>query len=304
MDSSFNLSRCALASVALVFTLGHAQVRAEALGTATIGAYQYTLVDLDPDDGITASITWGSGQVTQSLGGAISTGVGPGGGPNTVSNQSLSQTLATPLTGTPSLNYAGYSVSSTPGGSTVTAQVNPGGYWNLSAVFTQGFVLSANTAVTFTALAQTSLGVTVPDGSVVTTPYGYQDNGYFDWAPLQASTNAVLFIGNAPSYSNPATDCTSGCLSADSLTTWLRTYDTTTQAQEKLLQATLSNASTNAISSQIGTLAYTGGYATAPLAMVPEPSTFLQMLAGLAGLAVVVRAGHRQAARRGESAKA
>ena len=294
MDTRSGLNRCALASATLICALlGHTQVRAEALATATIGAYQYTLTDLAPDDGVDASITWGTGQVAQNLGGSLSDGVGDGGGLNTVDSKSLSQTLPLPLAGTPALNYAGYSVSSTQTGSTVTADVSNGGLWNLNSVLTQGFTLGANTAVTFTALAQTSLGVTVPHGSVVTRPSGYEDNGYFDWAPLQAGSNVVLFIGNVPEYSEYATHCNSGCLSADSLTTRLRTYSTTTQAQDKLLQVTLSNASSSTLSSQIGRLAYTGGYAAAPISMVPEPSTFRLALAGLAGLRLAKRAGRR-----------
>lgn len=298
MNTFSRSGRCGLASLTLILGLCHAQAHAQALGTATIGAYQYTLIDLAPDDGIAPSITWGAGQVVQSLGGTLSTGVASGGEPNVVASQNLTQTIALPLGGTPALNYAGYSVSSSQAGSQVTADVSVGGQWSLSAVLTQGFTLSANTAVTFTALAQTSLGVTVPDGSVVTTPYGYQDNGYFDWAPLQASTNAILFVGSTPAYWNQATGCTSGCLGADSLTTWLRTYSTTSQPQEKLLEVTFTNDTGNAVSSQIGTVAYTGGYATAPISMVPEPMTSAQMLVGLVGLGLmrrVRRARPRQA---------
>ncbi|HIV71767.1 MAG TPA: PEP-CTERM sorting domain-containing protein [Candidatus Aquabacterium excrementipullorum] len=286
MNTPSRLGRCGLAYAALILSLCQSPAHAEALATSTIGAYQYNLIDLDPDDGIEAAITWGNGQVSQSLVGTLSTGVGNGGGPNMVDSKTLSQTSTLPLSGTPSLNYAGYSVSSGSSGSSTTASITTGGQWSLSAILTQGFTLSANTAVTFTALAKSSLGVTVPAGSVVTTPWGSQDNGYFDWAPLQADTKAILFIGQLPEYWwNLSADCAGPCVASS----WLRSYATTTESEEKLLQVTLTNATGNAVSSQIGTLAYTGGYAAAPISMVPEPSMSALMLMGLGGLGLMLR---------------
>jgi hypothetical protein len=45
-----------------------------------------------------------------------------------------------------------------------------GAVWDQTQVLSKNFVLSANTAVTFTADASTALGVVVPPGSVVLTP--------------------------------------------------------------------------------------------------------------------------------------
>jgi hypothetical protein len=79
------------------------------------------------------------------------------------------------------------------------ADVAPGGVWLEAGSFNSSFVLSANTAVTFSAPATVGNSVAVPEWSVIREPGQSPQNGYFDWAPIQAQAQAFLYIGSGPS---------------------------------------------------------------------------------------------------------
>lgn len=276
MNSS--ASRYALLPLALAAALSHQTVLAEAYSAATIGRLQYTLTDLDTNDGIAPSLTWGlQGTYSQQQSVTLSDGVGYGGGPNTIASQQDSRSYSSSITTPLSFNYQGYSVSSSIDGLSASASVQKGGTWTETVTFNNSFVLSANTAVTFSAQASTALSVVVPDGSVILRePYNYLDNGYFDWAPIQAQASATLFFS---SPSEPSTG---------DLRDGLRTYATTDDRLAQLLSATFSNTTQGSLSNSLTAQVHIDGYATAPLAMVPELSSSAQMALGLAGLGALM----------------
>ena len=290
------MSRHGLLALALAAALSHQTAQAQAHSSATLSNYQYTLVDLDPSDGIAPSITWGQGQLVQALGASLSDGVGWGGAPNSIASSQKNQTYAGPIDAQHSLSYQGFGVSSGPGGLVASSSVQKGGTWNQTAQFTNDFVLGANTAVTFVAQANAAFGVVVPDGSVVQRPGGYLDNGYFDWAPIQASAQAMLYIGAVPgpSLGSGSTFCNANCLALDDLDTGLRTYATIDTTKQSLLSVSLANPTKGTLASHLVAAVNVSGYATAPLAMVPEASATAQMLMGLAGVGVVVRLRRRR----------
>jgi hypothetical protein len=273
--------------------LSHHAAHAQAYSSASIGPYQYTLADLDPNDGIAPSITWGQSQVTQNLTASLSNGIGFGGGPNVTLSSNTGGTTTVPINTPQSNTFAGFDVSSGPNGVISSASVPVGGEWSLRSSVTNGFVLSANTAVTFTATANVSLGVVVPDWSVVQRQGGYMDNGYFDWAPIQVDVQTLLHVGGTADFSS-APPGFQGCLAVDGIPLYGRSYATVNQANSKLLSATFTNDTQGALSSNLSLETYTEGYATAPLMMVPELAASTQMLLGLAGLGTVLSLRRRR----------
>jgi len=286
-------SRHGVWALAMASVLSHQAAHGQAYSSATIGHYQYTLTDLDPNDGIAPSVTWGKSLVTQKLSAALSNGVGSGGGPNVTvsSNTGGSNTVAidTPLSRT----FQGFGVSSGTKGLTATASMPLGGSWTLQSAISNDFVLSAKTAITFTAQADVALGVVVPSWSVVQRQNGYLDNGYFDWAPIQVDVVSMLEIGAPADFSSSPLSC-QGCLAFDNVPVFARSYATVDKAASKLLSATFTNATQGKLGSNLALAIYTSGYATAPLMMVPELAASTQMLLGLAGLGAALRLGRRR----------
>ncbi|MDI1259997.1 PEP-CTERM sorting domain-containing protein [Aquabacterium sp.] len=274
-----------LAALATASAFCH-QAHAEAHSKVSLGNYQYTLTDLDLTDGIDPSIALGPGVMTQSVSASMSNGVGSGGGPNSIASSSVKKTYEVPL-GTPkSLAYQGFAVSSDAGSMSASADILAGGgTWSLLAMHEQAFVLSPHTAITFTAAADIEHSVVVPPGSVIYGPYGNQ-NGYFDWAPIQVDGKAFLTVGNdALSALGSSPPCWGDrCQSMDYLQDFMRSYNTGEHVQGKLLSLTVSNDSSGTLSKTLSAVAYTNGYATAPLALVPESSTWAMMGLGLVGI--------------------
>lgn len=275
----------ALACLAAASSACHL-AHAEAHSSLTLGNYQYTLIDLDPDDGIAPSVTWETGTLMQSLATSTSNGVGVGGGPNVVSHFSSDKSYQVPIGTAKSLSYQGFAVSSGSSGLSTSANIPVGGLWRLLTQYEQGFVLGAKTAISFTALAQSNLGVVVPPWSVTTEPYGYPNNGYFDWAPIQAETMAYIAVDTKLSESlGSSPPCLfDKCKTMDYLIDFMRSYETGSRVKDKQLSLTFSNESAAAESHVVSTVAYIDGYATAPLPMVPEPSTLSMICVGLAGI--------------------
>jgi hypothetical protein len=282
-------------ALAIAAVLSHQAAHAQAYSSAGIDHYQYTLTDLDPNDGIAPSITWGKSLVTQKLSGSVSDGVGAGGGPNAIASRNTESAVTLAIDTPRSMAFQGFGVSSGPTGLMASASVQAGGTWWLRSSVTNDFVLSSNTAVTFTALANEAYGVVVPEWSVVTRPNGYQDNGYFDWAPIQVSASAMLHIGGTAGVNSSPLGCT-GCLAVDQSALYGRSYASVSDAKSKLLTVTYANNTTSKLASQLSADAITEGYATAPVMMVPELASSAQMLLGLAGLGAVLRFGRRQKA--------
>jgi hypothetical protein len=286
-----HLSRRVAISCAIASLLGHSVAHASASASASIGPVTYTLTDLDPNDGIAPSLTWGSGQVTQSMWVNPSDGVAEGGGPNAIDHFEKSTTGAAPVI-SKSMNYQGFSVAASPEGLNTSASIPVGATWGQTDVLSQDFVLSPNTAITFTAEASSALGVVVPPGSVVLKPAGYLSNGYFDWAPIQARALASLYLGSnaLASLSSTSPSCSQGCLANDSVFSYMRSYASDTQSKSRQLSVSFSNSTPEVLRSTLSSIAVSDGYATAPLALaVPEVSTVAQMSLGLMGLIAVRR---------------
>lgn len=281
-----HLSRRVAVSCAIASLLGHSVAHASASASASIGPVHYTLTDLDPNDGIKPSLKWGSGQLTQSMWVNLSDGVGMGGAPNAIDHFEKSTTGAAPII-SKSINYEGFTVLANRDGLSTSTSIPVGARWDQTQVLSKNFVLSANTAVTFTADASTALGVVVPPGSVVLKPPGYLSNGYFDWAPMQARALASLYLGSdaLDALSTTPTSCDPGCLANDSIYSYTRSYATDKQSQSRQLSVTFSNSTRSVLRSTLSSIAVSEGYATAPLALaVPEVSTVAQMSLGLVGL--------------------
>jgi hypothetical protein len=273
-------------SFALTTLLSHSLAHASASASASIGPVQYTLTDLNPDDGIAPSITWGVTQLTQSMSVSPSDGVDDGGGPNAIDHFERSVTSSTAHS-LSTLNYQGFSMAAKADGSSTYAWIPLGAVWGQTNVLSKDFVLSANTAITFKAQASTSLEVVVPPGSVVVTPSGYVSNGYFDWAPMQARSLASLYLGTGAlaSLSSTSPSCSTGCLANDSAFSYLRSYATDSRSQSRLLSVTFTNSTQGELGSTLSSITVSDGYATAPLALaVPELSSMAQMSMGLTGL--------------------
>jgi hypothetical protein len=266
---------------------------AEAQGSVQFGNFQFTLTDLNPQDGIAPSITFGDGLLQQAMRASLSDGVGWGGAPNSLSPVSKSQSAKVTLGSgvQQSLTTPGYSVSFGSEGQTTEFHLQQGGGFNLSSDFSLPFQLSAGTALTVTATATAQLAVDVPAWSVDRTTY--PRNGYFDWAPMQAEGSTVLYVGQLDLGSLPVTtsSCYKGCEVADDLTLFTRTYDTTSVSKTKTLSISFANATDVAISQKLGLHVSMDGYATAPLPIVavPEASSSLMMLLGLGGVMAVAR---------------
>ncbi len=290
----FSASRHGVWALAMASVLSHQAAHGQAYSSATIGHYQYTLTDLDPNDGIAPSITWGKSLVSQTLNASLSNGVGSGGGPNVTVSSNTGGTNTVAIDTPQSRTFQGFGVSSGPKGVSATASVPIGGSWNLQSSITNDFVLSAKTAVTFTAQADVALGVVVPSWSVVQRPSGYLDNGYFDWAPIQVEVVSVLGIGAPADFSSYPLSC-QGCLAFDNIPLFARSYATVDNAASKLLSATFTNDTQGKLGSNLALATYNSGYATAPLMMVPELAASTQMLLGLVGLGAALRLGRRRA---------
>jgi hypothetical protein len=272
--------------LALATMLSHSLAHASASASASIGPVQYTLTDLNPNDGIAPSITWGVGQLTQRMSVSPSNGVADGGGPNAIDHFEKSVT-SPPSDSLSTLSYQGFSVAAGADGLNTSASIPVGASWWQANVLSKDFVLSANTAITFTAQASASLEVMVPPGSVVVTPSGYVSNGYFDWAPIQARSLASLYLGTGAlaSLSSTSPSCSTGCLANDSAFSYLRSYATDSRSQSRLLSLTFTNSTQGELGSTLSSIAVSDGYATAPLALaVPELSSMAQMSMGLVGL--------------------
>jgi hypothetical protein len=294
-SSCLSMLTSALTMAVLAPDAAHAQAHA----AATIGNYQYTLTDLAPDDGIAPSITWGPGNTQLEYTASLSNGVGYGGGPNVVASQSDALDHAGPMGASQqALSFAGFTVEGNANGLSTSADMAKGGTWNQTSAFVNTFSLSPHTAITFTSDASIAASVVVPDWSVRREPSGYMNNGYFDWAPLQAGSLAMLYVGeNAGSqrYQSP-TSCEArfGCLGADALGGYWRTYSTMDVHNARQLSVTVSNDADAALDSKLTVMAYSDGYATAPIVMVPEAGTWAQMVLGLAGLGMLAaRRRHR-----------
>lgn len=271
------------------------QAQAAAHSQVSLSNYQYTLTDLNPADGIDPSVTWNQGVLTLSLGVSISNGVGYGGAPNSIASKTLSKSFDVPLGTAQSVVYQGFAAASDAEGIKVTVDIPvDGAQWSLLAQYDQSFVLGANTAITFTASADMANSVVVPPGSVDRTQ-GYDDNGYFDWAPIQASTTALITVGDGPFTDRSGSPPCWGdaCASMDYLLSGLRSYQTTDEATDKLLSVTLANNSATTLSKTLSAAGYTYGYATAPLSMVPEPSSAAMVGLGVAGLLACMRGRRR-----------
>jgi len=265
-----------LVATCLICSFGSAI--AQATSSASISGLQYTLTDLDPDDGIAPSLTWGSSTVTNSLRVQTQTGVGSYWGAQLgtpIFAVTFDQTTTTPGDfGTAGeLVFNGHNSTSNAQGLSVTASAPLGAYWTDTAAFQGNFSLSAKTAVTFFAQAQASVGVHVPaDAPLTIEEGGYRSNGYFDWAYIQAESLASLtFTGGVP-YLEPK----------DNLSAWVRDYVTATDNGARLLSATYNNDTSQSLDKGIQASLWVSGYTVTPL--VPEPATWAQWLIGLVGI--------------------
>jgi hypothetical protein len=267
-------------------------VHAEAQGSVQFGNFQFTLTDLNPNDGIAPSITFGEGLLQQEMRASLSDGVGWGGAPNSLSPVSKSQSVKVTLGSgvQQSLTTPGYSVSFGSEGQTTEFHLQQGGGFYLSSDYSLPFQLSAGTALTVTATASAQLAVDVPAWSVDRSTY--PRNGYFDWAPLDADASTVLYVGQLDSgLPASAARCRQDCVTADDLVLATRSYDTKSISKTKTLGISFANTTDAFVSQKLGLRVSMEGYATAPLPIVavPEASSALMMLLGLGGVMAIGR---------------
>jgi hypothetical protein len=249
---------------------------AQGAAYATASPIEYTLLDLDPNDGIAPELTWGQG--TSSAGLKIRTQTGK-------SDATWTMPLVTPYFTTvyshTSSNagpqgtvvaevFEQHQASTGPQGVSVSAAYPLGADWDNRASFASVFTLTPNTAVTFSSKVSGGLSVNVPNESA-----GYP-NGYMDWAYIQASSFGTISIEGVP--------ITYGDGHAASM--FLRSYDTDSKTIDQPLSATLRNTTSDSISSEVSLIAGVSGYTVAP---IPEASTAAQMALGLMGLLALTK---------------
>jgi hypothetical protein len=242
---------------------------AQASAQAFVSNIGYTLLDLDPNDGITPALTWldtasgTSGNLSKQL------GMGKAGGPNYVSTGSY--TTINPgfdNTSSGSVNSSNGALS-IPGALQATGNIPSGGSFFNTAYHAGYFNLTPNTAVTFSAQFDSHVTATTP-------AYAPEPNGYFDWAYFQVSTGADItnlvegYDWNFLCCRNLSGTRSSAGLhdaTVDGSTALSRTYTNDTVSTSKF--GVLVNVSVS-------------GYTVTP--PVPEPGTWALMLLGLGGL--------------------
>ena len=255
---------------------------AQSQSSVSIRNIKYTLTDLDLNDGIAPSLSWKSGTSTSGLHVSAQTGTEGSGSVSPIFQNILNKenTASGRLGSNTSLALQGHTASTDAQGLTATASTPMGQSWYDEAHFNGGFTLSPKTAVTFTADAQGAISGTVPKNAyLVVQPGGYQDNGYFDWAYIQASADAIISFDDI-------SGSIIGTGEPNGLDVSLRSYQTASNANGKSITATLSNSTSLATQNQVTIRASVNGYT---VVSVPEPSTWAQMLLGLTGLGGIAR---------------
>jgi hypothetical protein len=267
---------------------------AAAYSTATFGKVTITLIDLDPNDGISANISFLNDPIKFDGGafirGMAETGMNSGNEPgNQLKNfkktgawqtTSFSDSAITPLavasgSVTGSATGAGFSALSLTGSALSTAEqrANYAAYGAVPGLDYRGFVLSANTKVVFSVdasvSAQTTIGHT-PGGlegeaaSALLSLYagGYAANGVTVVEDLQEHGASVLHVDGSPDMG--AADAWSGVMSAS-----------------------FSNLSSH--STEGGFYAHAAISGNSVISAVPEPSTYGMLLGGLAMMGALLR---------------
>lgn len=279
----------ALTAVALAAA---ASANATSFASASLGPIQIQLIDLNPTDGVTASITFGSGVSSSSYGYTYDGNGQSQSLPYIGGNYGVS-TASTATTST-SVAFTGGTASSIQGATlSVTSQASGlanGGqgyyYGYLTAPNYTQFTLSANTAVVFSALGSTSASTTV--GVDVTT--GHSEYAY--------SSLYLTVSGSAP-LSNSGSQSSSDSLSAYASAIGQQTFDPATNqyvysytgaqdSKNALLSASFMNMTSANKQGSIYAQAYNYGYSSIAAA-VPEPETYAMLLAGLGVIGAVAR---------------
>lgn len=260
---------------------------AQASSSVSVTGIQYTLTDLDPLDNIAPTLTWGEASSSSRLNESIQTGTDGRRSATPIFSvrSNLQDTLSGPLGTSTGVSTQGYQASTGPEGQFVSASAPMGATWSGAASFTGAFTLSANTAVTFSALSQGAIAVTVPsDAPLVIEASGYQNNGYMDWAYIHANVSAS--IGLTSQGLNVGAD-------ANSLNFYLRSNRTASISDDGLISNTWANRSGESLTGVVAINANISGYTVAP--QVPEASTWAQMGLGLVGMALVTTHRRRSA---------
>jgi hypothetical protein len=289
-----------LAVAAAVAVLAHGPAAAAASSSASYSNFGFRLIDLNPLDNVGPSITFADGSLSyssaqvgdfryqytfdslgilQTYNGAIfnasdSTqyGASPFGASSaqvnnidstaSASNTSSSAIAAGSTNGTRGINsdYANYSAGNSAGG---------------------GFTISANTIVIFSAEANI--------GGSVTTGYRSSVGDYNDNYEYSYSSIGMVVGGNAGDNSQNTSDGLSGQIYNTSNSDQNGNYLPGSYSSNKLLSASFSNLSNVDQVGSISIYGQAGGTSWASAAAVPEPETYVMMLAGLCGLAGVGR---------------
>lgn len=280
----------ALTAVALAAA---ASANATSFASASIGPIQVQLIDLNPLDGVTSTITFGSGISTYNYGYTYSNNgadvsnspslSGSGSVNANTANASISQSF---IGGTASsLQGATVSTSGQASGSSTGAQSYYYGY--ITAPNYSSFTLSANTAVVFSALGTASAQTTVGYDAV---NYRYE----------YASSNVSLGVNGTGPIGNTGNQSSSDSLSSSASHTYQSSYDPVTGAwtgytyvgqqasNSSVLSVSFMNFSSGDKSGTIYAQAYVNGYSNIAAA-VPEPETYAMLLAGLGVIGAVAR---------------
>lgn len=281
--------------LALSAFLCHQGVQAAAQESSSISDFRYALTDLAPSDGIRPSIVWGEEKFTQTLSVSLSNGPDALGDPDITETHEEKGASPEAM----SMNHLGFDTTGNWASQSVSAQVDSGALWQLMAMRSRSFSLAPHTAVTFKALAQHDVSVTVPSWSVVWEEgWGRYNSGYIGWLPIEAGGTALIYAGDIPASSRVSEmqSCRQGCLGKDAFVLSLSSYFTAEKSEQKQLQLTLTNDTDRWLSSNFVTAVQILGSATAPINVVPipEPSAAMQVLFGLGTLGVMLGIARRQ----------
>ncbi|WP_296001607.1 PEP-CTERM sorting domain-containing protein [Rugamonas sp.] len=267
---------------------------ADAYGSATFGNISYTLIDLNPNDGVAASISflpsskkYASGAA---IGGEVQTGVINGdepGNQDTIfltmgawQNSSISRTEHTDLSSvsasvTGSSTGVGFSALSV-SGSALSSAARSSDFLGHADVPSNGgldFILSANTEVVFSAYASMSANTTI--GHVHGSPDGESASALMTLEAAGLGADGVTVLDDREQH-GVSVAYTLGHPAGGGTDSW-----------SGLLSSSFSNVGNHATAGQFYAGATISGQSI--LAAVPEPSTYGMLLGGMTLLAALAR---------------
>ncbi|WP_233151729.1 PEP-CTERM sorting domain-containing protein [Pelomonas sp. KK5] len=278
-------SKMVLAGLALALSGGTAL--ADSRGAGEVTAVSVTLIDLDPNDGVTPSISFAAS--ANDYAGPYAYGYVRASTPEEDIYREYTRTGATPTSGVSGSSSTAWSSASSGAagadgvgfaslsvkGEALSGAGISGVYYATSNAPAAWFTLSANTQVVFTVTASLS-GQTTLGGDPDT---GFVENG---GAVLQLETRGPSADGTTTVYDRQSAAAVAWYLVADD-----GTVSGESQSWSGQLASSYSNTTGDAVDGRFSAVLSVAG--TSVVAAVPEPSSTALILAGLAAVGGIAR---------------